>query len=109
MADWVNKGSYADLSGLLPGDKVSALVPTSQHAGNQVWANNAMSGPGGASGDLGNDLNQAVVVKAPTVETQDSFPPGDDGKPQASKHTDYTRPGPPGWKATTVPTVVRDQ
>jgi len=106
MADWVNKGSYVDLSTLLPGDPSSALVPTSQHAGNQVWANNAMTAPGGASGDLGNDLDQAVVVTAPKVETQSKLPPSEDGKPQP-KGQDWSPPGAPAWKSTTVPDVVR--
>ncbi len=95
-----------DLTGLLKPDPASAIVPTSQHAGNQVWANNARTAPGGKSGDLGNDLNQAVVVAAPTIEMQSKLPPSEDGKPQA-KGQDWTPPGPPAWKSTTVPKVVR--
>lgn len=95
-----------DLSSLLKPDPISAMVPTSQHGGNQVSANNAMTAPGGASGDLGNDLNEAVVVQAPVVETQQKMPPSDDGKPQA-KGQDWSPPGAPAWTKTTVPTVVR--
>lgn len=90
-----------DLSRLLPGDPVSALVPTSQHAGNQVWSQeHAMTAPGGASGDLGNDLNQAVVVHPPEVEASAKIPPGTDGKPKA--RTTAGKPGlpAPSWKKT---------
>lgn len=107
MADWVNKGSYKDLSGSLDPDPVSVTVPTSQHAGNQVWANNARSAPGGKSGDLGNDLNQAVVVDAPTVEVAGKVPVSDDGKPQA-RGQDWTPPGSPAWKPTAVPETIRE-
>jgi len=58
-----------DLTNLLPGDPISALVPTSQHGGNQVADNShAMTAPGGASGDLGNDLGTAVVIDSPVVD-----------------------------------------
>lgn len=90
-----------DLSGLLPGDPVSALVPTSQHAGNQVWSQeHAMTAPGGASGDLGNDLNQAVVVHPPGVQTQQPTQPGEDGKPQARATAGDPGLSPPSWKKT---------
>lgn len=88
-----------DLSNTLKPDPISALVPTSQHGGNQVSANNARTAPGGASGDLGNDLNEAVVIHAPVVEAQPKIPPGTDGKPDA-KGSDWTPPGPPSWKNT---------
>jgi hypothetical protein len=108
MADWVNKGSYADLSGALKPDPVSVLVPTSQHAGDQIFENNAMTAPGGASGDLGWNVGAPVVSKAPVVETQQSVQPGEDGKPQA-KGENWTPPGAPSWKPTTVPEVVREK
>ena len=104
MADWVNKGSYKDLSDVIPGDPVSCLTPDSMHAGNQVWERNSMSAPGGASGDLGNNLGSAVVIHAPVIEAQDKTEPGDDGKPQPD---DSWSAPPPSWKPTTVPDVIR--
>ena len=95
-----------DLSDLLKPDPASALIPSSMHGGNQVWGNNAMTAPGGKSGDLGNDLGQAVVVGPPKIEMQSKLPPSEDGKPQA-KGQDWSPPGPPVWKKTTVPDVVR--
>jgi hypothetical protein len=96
-----------DLGSLLPGDPVSALVPTSQHAGNQVWSQeHAMTAPGGASGDLGNDLGQAVVVHPPDVETGEKITPGTSGKPPAKAGS--LSAGPPSWTRTTTPDVVRD-
>lgn len=91
-----------DLSSLLPGDPVSALVPTSQHGGNQVWSQeHAMTAPGGPSGDLGNDLNQAVVVSPPEIEPAgDRIQPGDDGKPKARASTGKPGLPAPSWKTT---------
>lgn len=110
MADWVNKGSYQDLTDqVLPAGPVSALVPTSQHAGNQVWANNAMTAPGGASGDLGNDLDQAVVVAPPSIEGQPAIEPGTDGKPQARGAAGSLHFPPPAWGKITAPGVVREK
>ena len=110
MADWVNRGSYKDLSGdLLPGDPISALVPTSQHGGNQVWSQeHAMTAPGGPSGDLGNDLNEAVVVDPPEIEpaNKTQIEPADDGKPQASGQSGYSPPA-PAWGYRKPPETVR--
>jgi hypothetical protein len=100
----VNNGSIRDISDLAK----DSLSVTSQHGGNQVWANNAHTAPGGASGDLGNGLNQAVVVDAPTIEMQAEIEPGTDGKPKAREGTGYA-PGAPDWGKTTVPNVVREQ
>lgn len=98
-----------DLSNLLPGDPVTALVPTSQHAGNQVWSQeHALTAPGGASGDLGNDLNQAVVVHPPGVQTQQPVRPGEDGKPKARTTAGKPDLPEPSWKPATTPDVVRD-
>lgn len=101
--EWTNNGSCRDISDLAK----DSLAPTSQHGGNQVWANTAMTAPGGASGDLGNDLHEAVVVDAPVIEMQPVLKPGTDGKPQASDEHGYA-PGTPGWGKTTVPNVVRE-
>lgn len=107
MADWVNKGSYADLSAdLLKPDTVSVIAPTSQHGGDQIFANNAMTAPGGASGDLGWAPGAPVVCDAPKIESQSkmaSMEPGDDGKPQPKS---WSPPGAPSWGATTKPKTV---
>ena len=81
---------------------------TSQQAGNQVWANTASTAPGGASGDLGNDVGDAVVVTAPVIEMQPEIDPGTSGKPQA-RGTSYAPKQAPGWDKTTVPEVVREK
>lgn len=104
MADWTNNGSCRDISDLAK----DSLAPTSQHAGNQVWANNAHTAPGGASGDLGNDLDQAVVVAAPVIEEQPQIEPGTDGKPQARGSSAHL-PGAPSWGKTSSPDVVREK
>ncbi len=107
MADWVNKGSYQDLtSQVVKPDPVSVIAPTSQHGGDQIFANNAMTAPGGASGDLGWDPGGPVVSAAPKIETQSKLPPSEDGKPQA-KGQNWSPPGAPSWKSTTVPETVR--
>lgn len=94
---------------LLPGDPISALVPTSQTGGNQVWdQSHAHTAPGGASGDLGDGPHAPVLVSPPKVEVAATLPPGTDGKPKARQQT-WTPPGPPAWKATTVPDVVREK
>lgn len=85
-----------DLSSILKPDPVSALVPTSQHGGDQVFANNAMTAPGGASGDLGWNPGAPVLSSAPVVEAQKKTSPGDDGMPQA-KGENWTPPGTPSW------------
>ena len=100
MADWVNNGSYKDISDLAK----DSIVPTSQQAGNQVWANNAMTAPGGASGDLGEDVGKPVVAHAPVLDEQAEIEPGDDGKPQPGN--DHL-PSSPSWGKTTVANVVR--
>ena len=105
MADWVNNGSIRDISDLAK----DSLAVTSQHGGNQVWANTAMTAPGGASGDLGNDLNEAVVVGPPSIEMQSQIAPGTDGKPRARSGQGTPSPSPPDWGKTTIPDVVRRQ
>lgn len=86
------------------GDPINAMIPTSQHGGNQVWANNAMTAPGGPSGDLGNDLNQAVVVDAPEIDAQVYESPVLIGPDGAKVHADnadrddpYNRADGSGW------------
>ena len=104
MAEWTNNGSIRDISDLAK----DSLAPTSQHGGNQVWANTAHTAPGGASGDLGNDLNEAVVVDAPVIEMQPKIAPGTDGKPKARGSGAHTPP-PPSWGKTTANDVVREK
>jgi hypothetical protein len=104
MADWVNNGSIRDISDLAK----DSLAPTSQHGGNQVWQNTAMTAPGGASGDLGNDLDEAVVVKAPVIDMQPVIKPGTDGKPSARTGSGHTA-SEPSWGKTTSPNVVREK
>lgn len=63
-----------DLSGMFRGGPISALVPTSQSAGNTTSENLAMTAPGSASEAVPADLvNPAPVVDAiahePTVLT----------------------------------------
>lgn len=104
MVDWVNKGSYVDISDVLPTDPITALVPTSQAGGNMMSSNGyAMTAPGGEPTDPLPDRAKQGNVK---VDAQTTLPPGEDGKPQA-KGENWTPPGPPAWGSTTVPRVVR--
>lgn len=103
MADWVNNGSYRDISDLAEG----SIIPTSQQAGNQVWKNTAMTAPGGASGDLGSDVGSPVVVDAPVLDMQPEIAPGTDGKPKARGQ--YEPKPVDTWAKTTVPDVVREK
>lgn len=113
MADWVNKGSYQDLShGIFPVDPITALAPTSQAGGNmlaQEGNDNAMTAPGSPPVDeLQPRLSQ--VNEDPTITPANSaqIKPGDDGKPQASKNQGHLPPA-PAWKATAKPDVVREK
>ncbi len=108
MAGWTNNGSYQDLTKQVLPDSVSALAPTSQQAGNQVWANNAQTAPGGESGDLGNDIGARVVVPPPVIDDIVSVKPGQDGKPQA-RGENWSVPGPPGWGKTAAPVTIREK
>lgn len=89
-----------DLSGLLPGDPITALVPTSQAGGNMMSDNKlAHSAPGSQPVD---PLPPAKEQADPKVSASNSTPikPGDDGKPPA--RTGRARGGlslpVPSWK-----------
>jgi hypothetical protein len=103
-AEWTNNGSIKDISDLAK----DSLATDSMHGGNQVWARTSMSAPGGASGDLGNDVGSAVVVSAPVIEMQGEIEPGTDGKPKARNSSGHA-PGEPAWAKTTSPNVVREK
>jgi hypothetical protein len=105
MVEWVNNGSIRDISSLAK----DSLAVTSQHGGNQVWSSaNAHTAPGGASGNLGDGVGDAVVVPPPVIEEQPQIAPGTDGKPKARNSTSYS-PGKPDWGKTTVPETVREE
>ena len=107
MADWVNNGSYRDLSSVLPGDPISAIAPTSQQGGNQVWdQSHAMTAPGGESGDLGDGPNHPIVTGPPRIDAAKQIPPGTDGKPKATAGS--IPAGGARWSKTTVPVVNRE-
>lgn len=59
-----------DLSHLFAAGPFSALAPTSQHGGNQLAGNHAMTAPGSASGDLGDGPGAAVVADAPAITAE---------------------------------------
>jgi len=107
MADWASNGSYQDLSGLLPGDPVTALVPTSQEGGNMRASNEqAMTAPGSEPVDVMQPAGE-YFHNDPTVSTSNVavIEPGSDGKQQA--RTD-TVPSPHSrWTGITTPQVKR--
>jgi hypothetical protein len=106
MADWGNKGSYRDLSNLLPGDPISALAPTSQEGGNQQSSNElAMTAPGSQPVDI---LKDRAVQVDPTIEASNKevIEPSDDGKPQTTEMIGYS-PRSPSWQPPTPPNVNR--
>lgn len=110
MADWVSKGSYRDLSSVLPGDPISALVPTSQEGGNMRASNEqAMTAPGSVPVDVMEPAGE-YFHNDPTMEASNKSPiePADDGKPQASgTATSMAGVPQPRWAAITVPDVKR--
>lgn len=104
--EWVNNGSYKNLSSVLPGDPVSVLAPTSQEGGNQQSSNEqAMTAPGSQPVDI---LKDRSVQVDPRIEASNKAPiaPSDDGKPQARDEDGYA-PARPAWGRTTVPSVAR--
>ena len=108
VAEWVSSSSCRDLSGILPVDPVSALVPTSQAGGNMLASNeNAMTAPGSQPVDNLQD-HQSQVLEDPSIEVSNKAPiaPGTDGKPQASGQASYSAPK-PAWERTTVPEITR--
>jgi hypothetical protein len=98
-----------DLSNLLPGDPISALVPTSQEGGNMRATNEqAMTAPGSPPVDVMQPAGE-YFHNDPTVSQSnaDVITPASDGKPQASGQASGYSPAPPAWKATSTPGVVR--
>lgn len=100
MADWVNTGSYQDLSELASG----SLAVSSMAGGNMSSTNRpAMTAPGSPPVD---PLPPADEQGDPAIRLGARSAPGTDGKPQASEHTSYT-PAPVRWGRTMKPGVVR--
>lgn len=115
MADWVNNGSYQDLSdsAFPPGlNKVSTLAPTSQAGGNMLaWEGNeaAMTAPGSPPVD---NMNAHVqqVREDPEISASNAdgeLRPGTDGKQQASGQAGSPGLPAPSWKRTASPGVKR--
>lgn len=105
--DWVNKGSYQDISSVLPGDPMSALVPTSQEGGNMRASNEqAMTAPGSVPVDVIQPAGE-YFHNDPTLTASNAtaIQPADDGKPQA--RTDSVPAPSPRWAMTTRPDVKR--
>jgi hypothetical protein len=106
--DWVNSGSYRDLSDLLAPDPVTALAPTSQAGGNMMSSNRfAMTAPGSQPVD---PLPPSADQGDPAVQASNTrpIPPATSGKPQASGQSGAPDPAPPAWAKTTVPAVIRE-
>jgi len=98
-----------DLSSLLPGDPISALVPTSQEGGNMRASNEqAMTAPGSQPVDIMQPAG-TYFLNDPTVTPSNSsaIEPGTDGKPQASGQSRGYAPGAPAWTGTSSPDTVR--
>lgn len=98
-----------DLSSLLPGDPVSALVPTSQEGGNMRASNEqAMTAPGSVPVDVMQPAGE-YFHNDPTMNVSNEavIEPADDGKPQASGQANRPQPPAPRWKSTSAPEVVR--
>jgi hypothetical protein len=88
-----------DLSDLL-GDPVTALAPTSQAGGNQVFSNEAAhTAPGSLPASPATTADGQVIDHAPPkiAVSGPEIPPGTDGKRQA-KGQDWSAPGAPAWK-----------
>lgn len=102
MPDWVNKGSYTDLSGMAK----DSIWPSSQAAGNMTSSSReAMAAPGSAPVDPVPDRNKQGD---PTIALGPLMATGTSGKPQASGQASTTQTTRRArWGATTVPKVVR--
>jgi len=104
MADWVNNGSYQDLSNLA----LKSLAVTSQEGGNmRASSEEAMTAPGSQPVDVMESAGH-YFSNDPTIEmTNDTqIKPGTDGKPKA-RGTAAPAPGAPDWGKTSAPNVVR--
>lgn len=110
MVDWENKGSYKDLSNLLPVDPITALAPTSQAGGNmlaQEGNDNAMTAPGSPPVDNMNDhLSQVHEDPTITPSNKTKIEPSDDGKPQSTDEIGYSARH-PSWQPPVPPSVKR--
>lgn len=96
-----------DLSRILPGDPITALVPTSQAGGNMASDSKlAMTAPGSPPVD---PLPPAKQQGDPAITVSNAAPvrTGTSGKPRAGATQGY-RPGAPAWTRTTTPGTVRD-
>ena len=83
-----------DLSSVLPGDPITALVPTSQAGGNMMSSNKqAMTAPGSEPVDPLPDRSEQGNPKVDVSGSKRQ--PGDDGKPQPKES--YSAPH-PAWK-----------
>lgn len=90
-----------DLTSMLPGDPITALAPTSQAGGNQIFSNEqAMTAPGSQPASPARSVTGEVIDhESPSIETSGpKIPPGTDGKRQA-RGEDWSPPGPPSWTA----------
>jgi hypothetical protein len=106
MADWVNNGSYQDLSNLA----LKSLAVTSQEGGNMRASNeDAMTAPGSQPVDVMESAGH-YFSNDPTIEmTNDTqIKPGTDGKPSARSGSGHA-PGAPNWGKTSAPNVVREK
>lgn len=111
VRDWVNNGSYQDLSGM-PLAR-SSLWPTSQAGGNMTSSSqDAMTAPGSEPVD---PLPDRAEQGDPAVRLPPPVPPGTSGKPQASgqagpqaaRHPAWGRPATPGVTRETTPPAPR--
>jgi hypothetical protein len=99
LYDHVREATVQDLSDLL-GDPVTALAPTSQAGGNQVFSNEAAhTAPGSLPASPATTADGQVIDHAPPkiAVSGPEIPPGTDGKRQA-KGQDWSPPGAPAWK-----------
>src|SRR5579859_1370074 len=103
MADWVNNGSIRDVSDLSKG---SIGVRT----GSMAATNTVSVTPDfGAPGTDSESVKPEQIQSPPVLESDGPHvSPGDDGKQKTPRSSPYN-PGPPAWKPTQVPDVVRDR
>lgn len=91
-----------DLTSMLPGDPITALAPTSQAGGNQIFSNElGMTAPGSQPASPARSITGETIDHAPPVieASGSKIPTGTDGMPKARDNKDWSPPGPPSWTA----------
>jgi hypothetical protein len=97
-----------DVSHLLPGDPISALVPTSQAGGNQVSSNaNARTAPGSQpSTPFTSFANEVIDHPAPAVQAEDHARTVITNGQEAPPASPFGQPDGSGWSESDAADIL---